>query len=389
MAIFGKNDGGVMDVIRCDEPDYLIWKWHPTESDPKQSQRQNAIRWGSSLRVSEGSVAVFVYPQADGTVEDFIEGPYDQIIETENFPVLASLIGTLYSGGSPFQAEVYFINLANMIQIKFGVPYFDVFDPRFDDYGVPVAVRGSISFHIADYREFIKLHRLQQFNVSDFQNQIRDVIIGRVKNVVTNAPSNTGIPLIQIERHISEINALVEKDLIETIGKDFGVAITRVDISDIEINKNSDGYKKYEKLTQNKANDFVQSATTIFDTIGMHKSGAKKIKQVKEEAMGNTSAVNDAGQKVSSAFNSVIGSIKKNSKPTPPPIPTTGFYVVEGDTHKGPFDISKLKSMKEEGSFDQDTLVWKEGMDNWLRAGEVEALSSLFSSVTPPPIPGN
>ena len=28
MALFGKGMG-VMDVIRCDETDYLIWKWKP------------------------------------------------------------------------------------------------------------------------------------------------------------------------------------------------------------------------------------------------------------------------------------------------------------------------------------------------------------------------
>ena len=77
MALFQKNDGGIMDVIRCDETDYLIWKWHPQGSSAGISQRANSIRWGSSLRVRDGSVAVFVYPQADGTMEDFIEGPYD------------------------------------------------------------------------------------------------------------------------------------------------------------------------------------------------------------------------------------------------------------------------------------------------------------------------
>lgn len=34
MALFDKNNrkGGLMDEIRCDEPSYLIWKWHPSGS---------------------------------------------------------------------------------------------------------------------------------------------------------------------------------------------------------------------------------------------------------------------------------------------------------------------------------------------------------------------
>ena len=139
MALFQKSDtpkdGGVMDAIRCDEVDYLIWKWHPKGTSPNESQRANAIRWGSSLRVRDGSVAVFVYSGVDGVDQDFIEGPYDGLVQTANFPVLASLIGKAYDGSTPFPAEVYFINLADLIQIKFGVPYFDIFDPRFTDYG--------------------------------------------------------------------------------------------------------------------------------------------------------------------------------------------------------------------------------------------------------------
>lgn len=167
MALFDKNNrkGSFMDQIRCDEPSYLIWKWHPKGSQPGNNNRENAIRWGSSLRVKDGEVAVFVYNQANGVMQDYIEGPYDEIIRTENLPVLASIIGLAYDGGTPFQAEVYFINLARIIQVKFGVPFFDVYDPRFLDFGVPVAVRGTISFQINDYEEFIKLNRLQNFSL--------------------------------------------------------------------------------------------------------------------------------------------------------------------------------------------------------------------------------
>ena len=89
MALFNRNNrkGGFMDEIRCDEPNYLIWKWHPSGSQLGDNQRENSIRWGSSLRVKDGEVAVFVYKQKDGTMQDFIVGPFDQMIKTANFPV--------------------------------------------------------------------------------------------------------------------------------------------------------------------------------------------------------------------------------------------------------------------------------------------------------------
>lgn len=61
MTIFKNRKGdSLMDQIRCDEPSYLIWKWHPAGSVSGNNNRENAIRWGSSLRVKDGEVAVFV-----------------------------------------------------------------------------------------------------------------------------------------------------------------------------------------------------------------------------------------------------------------------------------------------------------------------------------------
>ncbi len=251
MGLFNKiKSGGLMDQIRCDEPSYLIWKWHPKGTVAGNNTRENAIRWGSSLRVKDGEVAVFIYDQGNGIMQDFIEGPYDMPIETNNFPVLANLIGKLYDGGTPFQAEVYFINLANIIQTRFAVPYFDVYDPRFDDFCVPVAVRGTISYRIRDYREFISLHRLVDFNQEDFQKQIRDAVIRYAKDTVVNAPAQHNIPVVQLEAKTSQINDIIEYDIGKRLGESFGVEVYGVDLSAIEIDKSSDEYRQLMSVTR-------------------------------------------------------------------------------------------------------------------------------------------
>ena len=239
-----------MDEIRCDESSYLIWKWHPSGTQPRANKRENAIRWGSSLRVKDGEVAVFVYAQSNGTMQDYIVGPYDQMIETANFPVLASIVGLAYGGGTPFQAEVYFINLARIIQVRFGVPFFDIYDPRLTDFGVPVAVRGTISFGITDYREFVKLHRLSSFNLDDFQRQIRDAVNRYVKDTVANVPAAHNIPVVQIESKTAQINDAIEFDIAERLKETFGVTVSGVDISAIEIDKSSEGYRQLMSVTR-------------------------------------------------------------------------------------------------------------------------------------------
>lgn len=240
-----------MDEIRCDEPSYLIWKWRPSGSELGENNRENAIRFGSSLRVKDGEVAVFVYNQKNGIMQDFIVGPFDQTIKTDNLPVLASIVGLAYKGGTPFQAEVYFINLAQIIQVKFAVPFFDVYDPRFVDFGVPVAVRGTISFSIKNYREFIKLHRLNNFNLEDFSHQICDAVNRYIKNIVTNALTNYRIPVIQLETRTQQINDAVEHDIKERLETTFGVMLSAVDVGAIEIDKTSDGYKQLMRVTKN------------------------------------------------------------------------------------------------------------------------------------------
>ena len=184
MGLFSKGkEGGLMDVIRCDEAEYLVWKWRPAGADLNSTNKENSIRFGSSLRVKDGEVAVFVYKQKDGSMQDFIVGPYDDTIKTANFPILSGIVGLAFGGATPFQAEIYYINLSGIIQIKFAVPYFDVFDPRFLDFAVPMSARGTITFNITDYKAFIKLHRLINFELEEFKTQVKDAVIKYVKGV--------------------------------------------------------------------------------------------------------------------------------------------------------------------------------------------------------------
>lgn len=449
MALFDRNKrkGGFMDEIRCDEPSYLIWKWHPSGSQLGENVRENSIRWGSSLRVKDGEVAVFVYKQKNGTMQDFIVGPYDQIIKTANFPVLASIVGLAYEGGTPFQAEVYYINLAQIIQVKFGVPFFDVYDPRFEDFGVPVAVRGTISFKISDYREFVKLHRLNSFRLEDFQVQIRDAVCRYVKDTVANAPATNNIPLIQIETKTSQINDIVEYDLGERLRETFGVAVSGIDIGTIEIDKSSEGYRQLMSVTkdlagatakaeaeakikdihakqrieaehyegtlriQREEGQYAQHKQTQTANLGAFQvekqaevgvAGANALGQMGANGAGDVNlggggdgfnmaammasmAVGGAvGQNIAGAMNNMMGGMGQPTM-TPPPIPTVAYHVAVNGQATGPFDIATLEQMVNARQLTANSLVWKAGMEQWAKAGSVEELKTLF--ITMPPIP--
>ncbi len=428
MCAFRKpKAGGFKDEIRCDESSYLIWKWHPVGSEEGNNNRENAIRNGSSLRVKEGEVAVFVYKQEDGSVQDFIEGPFDQRIETKNLPILASIVGLAFAGGTPYQAEIYFINLAKIIQISFAVPFFDVYDPRFLDFGVPVAVRGTISFKIEDYREFIKLHRLNTFSLEDFQKQIRDVIRRYVKKTVINAPQTYSVPVVQIESKLFQINEEIESVITKRLKEDFGVSVSGVDISSIELDKTSEGYVRLMAVTKDIVSAKMQAEVVDYtaririkreeEQYSQHKQtqslnlGAFQVEKQAEVgiagadaigAMGNGgnigfggNGINPiatvAGLAVGTAIGkNLVGAIKgsermkqcaditQQARIVPPIIPQSVYYVAVNGQPTGPFSVAELKNMVLEKRFFPNSLVWKQGMAEWVKAESVEEIKEFF-----------
>ena len=442
MGLFGKkSEGGMMDVIRCDEQEYLVWKWRPS-GDANSTKRENAIRYGSSLRVKDGELAVFVYQQKDGSMQDFIVGPYDQTIKTANFPILSSIVGLAFGGASPFQAEIYFINLSGNIQVKFGIPYFDVFDPRFLDFAVPMAARGTITFNVTDYKGFIKLNRLINFELEDFQKQIKDAVTKYVKGIITNIPSDNGMPVLQMERKLLDINDLIAAKLSARLESDFGVNMKGFDLSSIDVDKESEGYAELRKVTseqttkttvaqtdvniknmsdmqginamnmeetlriQREEAQRAQKLQTETNFIGAHglnqqtdvlKTGAESLGQMGNIG-GGGGGMNPAGMMTGMMMGGAMGNQMagmmnnmgqnmQQQQNTPPPPPTIAYSVSLNGQTAGPFNLPQLQQMVQNGQLTINTHVWKQGMAGWETAGNVQELSSLFGTVPPPPPP--
>lgn len=221
MGLFGHKS---TQVVCGASGDYLISKW------------QSEIHYGDSLSVKDGETAVLLYHQKVGSQSDYIDGPYTGPIDKKNFPDMQGM-------------EAYFINMAGLVSVKFAVPYFDVFDPRLPDLPIPTAVRGSFSFSIKDAKQFVKLHRLQSFNLEDFKTQIKNALAKYVKSVVIDLPSKYQIPIVKIETKILEVNEIVEQNMKPRLDETYGVALKAFDISVIDIDKTSAGFIKCKNLT--------------------------------------------------------------------------------------------------------------------------------------------
>jgi membrane protease subunit (stomatin/prohibitin family) len=422
---FFKRKGGFSDAIRCDEVNYLVWKWHPTGANLGELKRETAIRTNSILRVKTGEVAIFVYKQKNGTIQDYIVGPYDEKLKTKNFPVLSSIIGLWYEGDTPFQAEVFFINTSMAIQTRFGIPYFDVVDSRFPDFPVPVAVRGALTFKVEDYKTFGNYHQLINFSLEELKNKINASVTRYIKEIVTNASSEHDIPVIAIESKIDLINEKVELYVKDRLSDLFGISITGIDISSIEVDKENESYTELKRITKDittnktetdllnyqeelrikrEEGQYAQRMGTRQTNLGAFQTevggkvgvaGAEALGRMGEKGAGNIDLGGQgagfnpvtmmAGMAVGTAVGrNIAGTLDKSinqneaGQVVPPAVSITKFYIAIDGKNTGPYDVNTLRSMVANGNLNPDSLVWKEGMSDWQKAGMQSELTGLF-----------
>lgn len=443
MGLFGsKKEGGLMDVIRCDEKDFLIWKWSP---DGQPSHKENAIRYGSSLRVKDGEVAVFVYRQKSGQMQDYIVGPYDETIKTANFPILTSIVGSAFGGSSPFQAEIYFINLSGVIRKPFFFDEFDLCDYRHPDLPVPASVKGSITFNISDYKEFINKYRLTDFDLDEFWEKIKDPMIETLKSVINQAAFQIKVPLIQIQGSLSDIGRLVEKMVSEKFRETYRIHVESINLSTISLDKESNGYASLWQTTaqrdisinkaetqagtQNVLDMQAINAENYAEALRIQREETQRAQRLQTEgtnltahqiniqgevaktaaeslgtmgsgmSFGDGGGMNPAGMMTGMMMGGAVGGSMANmmgnmmqgvnqpQPPTPPAGTIAEWHISDNGQQAGPYTLSQLSQLIANGSMNRMTYVWKAGMAGWEQAANVPAMASLFGAVPPPPPP--
>ena len=140
-------------------------------------------------------------------------------------------------------------NLSKGSQVNFAIPFFDVFDPRLQDYGVPVSVHGTIVYSIEDMDLFHSVNKNEAFSDETFQQKLRGTVTKFVKGVVTNAPTDAQIPVVQLERKILEISNLIQQYVKPQVEQLFGITVRQLDITRMNIDKESRGYRELKALT--------------------------------------------------------------------------------------------------------------------------------------------
>lgn len=335
-------------------------------------------------------------------------------------------------------------NLSTGSQVNIAIPYFDVFDPRLTDTGVPVSVHGNIVYAIEDLDTFHSVNKREAYSDETFQNKLRGTITKFVKSVVSNAPSDANIPVVQIERKVLEISNLVENYIVPKVESLFGIKVRSFDITAINVDKDSHGYRELKALTAELEKERVMakhnSDLNAFNTQSdlnvemlrrqheMNFGGQEEMQrmnlehqretmriqreemqrasrlQTEQTFLGahqanlNANVLNNATDNGLDAFQtkSTMGMPKmpgagmgtpSMGAPSMPTEPNVQYMIGVNGQQAGPFNWQQMKQLVQQGQLTAQSYVWKQGMPQWALAGQVGELQPLFASAMPP-MPG-
>src|SRR6476646_2749942 len=144
-------------------------------------QGSGEFRLGSQAIVRESQVAVFF---RDGKALDAF-GPGRHTLSTANIPLLTNLLSIPFGGTSPFRAEVVFVNMADLIDMKWGTMEPVAF--RDSEFGmVRLRAFGTYAMAVADPQLFVnKIYGTQgMYETGQIEDYRRNISVARFNDIM-------------------------------------------------------------------------------------------------------------------------------------------------------------------------------------------------------------
>ncbi len=369
MALWDKLMGELVDIVEWldDSNNTLSYRFE---------RYQNEIKYGAKLVVREGQVAVFIN---EGKLADVFR-PGTHELTTQNLPILATLKGWKYGFNSPFKAEVYFCSTRKFTDLKWGTPGPAMM--RDKDFGVVRATAfGIYAIRVKDAGIFVKdlVGTDNRFTTDEIQENLRGKIGLRIKEVMPEL----GIPVIDLEAKVTELGTRLR----DRLGPEFegmGIELVEVQVQDIGLPEEVE--KAIDKRGAMAAIGNLQ-AYTQYETASAIRDAANNPGGAAGAAVGIGAGVAMGAQMMNAMTGGAGAAPFGAGAAAPPPIPgAVAFHVAANGQQTGPFDLAALQQQAASGSLTRASLVWKAGMAQWAKAGEVPELAPLFANV-PPPVP--
>jgi membrane protease subunit (stomatin/prohibitin family) len=368
----------LIDVVKFEGNDQeFVWKY-PSEN----------LRLGTQLVVKPGQLAFFV--KGGVILDEFREGTVT--LSSGNIPLLTKLISLPFGGTTPFQAEIWFVNLINKLNTPWGtLRPIQLEDPK---YGVVVPVRafGQFGFRVDDPRKFIEsiVGSAQVFTAAQITDYFKGVMLSSVNSNIGKAVVQQNISLLQISAFLDEISGFC-KDRIAQDFQQFGLEMVNFYFQSINIPEEDPSYIRLKEIKEKAAELNVVGR----DIYQLDKSMAVLQTAAGNEGLSGLMMQSGMGQgmglmmgaQMGQQAGQLMGQLPAQNT-TPPAMPQSSvsqFHMVLNGQQLGPFPVQVLLQMIPTGTFHAATMVWQPGMAQWQTAVTVSELSGLFATSAPPP----
>ena len=365
MGLWDKIKNEIIDIIEWtdDTNNTMVWKF---------PRHQNEIKNSAQLTVRESQVAVFVN---EGKIADvFQPGRYQ--LSTQNMPILTTIMGWKYGFNSPFKVDIFFVNTKNFTDNKWGTK--NPIMLRDAEFG-PIRLRafGTYAIKVTDAAKFIREIAGTQahFTTEEVTEQLRNLIVTRF----TDAIGESKIPALDLAAKYDELSAFITGKINPEFNE-LGLSVTKFLVENVSLPPEVEAAldKRSSMGILGNLNQYAQfQAANAMEAAAKNPGGSNP---GLEMGMGMAMA-----QQMGQMFNQ--NQPQAQQPPMPPPVPgAVQFFMAINGQQQGPFNLNALQLMITQGTFTRESLVWKQGMGAWLKAGDMAELSALFDAA-PPPIP--
>ena len=278
---------------------------------------------------------------------------------------------------SPFKVEVYFVNTKNFTDNKWGTQ--NPIMLRDAEFG-PIRLRafGTYAIKVVDAGKFIKEIAGTQahFTTEEVSEQLRSMVVTRF----TDAVGESKIPVLDLAANYDELSKFINTKINPEFSE-YGLELTKFLVENISLPPEVEAAldKRSSMGILGNLNQYAQ-----FQAANAMEQAAKNPGSDAASGMGMGMGFAMA-QQMGQMFNQQNQQAQQQG---PPPVPgaAVAFYIAVNGQQQGPYNLQTLQTMIQQGSLTRDTLIWKQGMAAWTKAGDVTEVSSLFGAV-PPPLP--
>jgi membrane protease subunit (stomatin/prohibitin family) len=360
---------GLMDKLRGELIDIIEWLDSSRDTIVWRFPRyDNEIKMGAQLVVRESQVAVFVN---EGRIADAY-GPGTYTLETQNMPILTTLMGWKYGFHSPFKAEVYFVNTRQFTDMKWGTQ--NPVIVRDAEFGmVRLRAFGAFSVRVTDAAKLLRelVGTDPQFRTEEVQEYLRQTIVGRLGGALATAQ----VPMLDLAAHQEAIGTTLAGVLTGELAA-IGIAIPKFIIENISVPPEVE--EALDKRTQMGIVGNLDQYTK-FQAANALEDAAQNPGGAAGEGVGLGLGM-AVGQRVAAGLGAPA------APAPPPPLPAQQWYLAVNNEQQGPYDLGGLAGQVAAGALTPQTLVWRAGLPQWTVAAQVPEMANVLAS-TPPPLP--